>query len=111
MMQDGQFTCELCHRVYPSSDQQKFDVRNCVAYICPTCSLMAENEGQQKRLIMMTNQKTKWQSNEDMQQVHAKLSLLISVGFAFLVTALTVLVVLNIEETLPIIYSMIKQWF
>ena len=91
MMQNSQFTCELCHREYPNSDQQKFDVHNCVAYICPICSLISKNEGQQERVIMMTKQKTKQHSNAEMQQVHAKLSLLISVGSVFLVTALTAL--------------------
>lgn len=107
-MMQNRFTCELCHRDYANSDKQKFDVQNCVAYICPMCSLMTKNEGQQERLIMMTKQKSKQHSNADMQQVHAKLSLLISIGFIFLVTAVTALVIANLEETIPLIYSVIK---
>ena len=111
MMQNSQFTCELCDREYPTSDQQKFDVHNCVAYICPTCSLISKNESQQERLIMMTKQKTRQNSNADMQQVHAQLSMLINVGFILLATTLTALVIANFEETVPFIYSIIKQWF
>ena len=90
-MQSSHFLCELCNREYSSLNQQKFDVHNCVAYVCPVCSLILKNKGQQERLIMMTKQKTKQHSNADMQQVHAKLSLLISVGAGFLVAAMTAL--------------------
>ena len=108
MTQNKRFTCELCNRDFSVLDCHKYEQQNYVAYICPTCSLITANDYQKKRLVKKTMHKSIQQSNPEMQQIHQTLSGLITLGSIFLVTSLVTLCIVNLDNTIPSIYSLIK---
>lgn len=89
--------CENCQRAANIVEINQLCIEGHVAELCVACHIVLAQESQRTRFFTLVRSKDKQSSNNEMQKIHRKLSLLIATGIFAIACASGVAIVEHMD--------------